>query len=95
MALFWEIAATSVYHICSLCISSILLVVLVISRFDFKDRILVLVVPVPGHCLLLTFLMTNFIAALMTSVREPYLMTVADDISFNITRLIIFYCKGI
>ena len=31
------------------------LVVLVISHFGFKDRILVLNVSVPGHCLLFTF----------------------------------------
>ena len=28
-----------------------LFVVLVISRFGFDDRLLVLIVPVPGHCL--------------------------------------------
>ena len=31
------------------------LVVLVISHFGFKDRILVLNASVPGHCLLFTF----------------------------------------
>ena len=31
------------------------LIILVISNFGFEGRILVLIAPVPGHCLLVTF----------------------------------------
>ena len=34
---------------------SCIFIVLVISNFGFEDRILVLFVSVPGHCLFLTF----------------------------------------
>ena len=46
MATVWEIAAPSDYLVLFV---SCLIVVLVISLFGFKDRILVLVIPVPGH----------------------------------------------
>ena len=48
MATFWEIAAPSANHVLFV---SCLFVVLVISNFSFENRVLVLVVPVPGHCL--------------------------------------------
>ena len=48
MATFWERADLSVYHIFSLYFDSI---ILVISYFGFKGGALVLIAPVPGHCL--------------------------------------------
>ena len=41
--------------ICSICTLTIIFVILVISRFGFEGGIWVLIAPVPGHCLLVTF----------------------------------------
>ena len=49
MATFWERTAPSVDHMFSY-------VILGISHSGFEGRIRVLINPVPGHCLLVTFL---------------------------------------
>ena len=48
MATFWEIAAHSVYRM-------FFIVILVTSHFGFEGGTLVLIAPVPGHCLSFTF----------------------------------------
>ena len=48
MATFWERAAHVLFVFW-------LFVILVISRFGFEDGIWVLIAPVPGHCLLVTY----------------------------------------
>ena len=48
MATFWERAAHSNNRVFSLLC---LFVALVVSNFGIKGRTLVLIVPVPGHCL--------------------------------------------
>ena len=53
LATFWERAAQSVDHMFSLYFD--FFVILVISRFSFEGSIWVLIAPVPGHCLLVTF----------------------------------------
>ena len=47
MVTFWEIAAPSVYHLFSLYL--VYLLFLLFPMFCFEDRILVLIVPVPGQ----------------------------------------------
>ena len=53
MTTFWEIAARSVGHMFSL--SYVYLYFLVISHFGFKNRIWLLIAPVPVHCFSITF----------------------------------------
>ena len=53
MATFWEIAARSVDHVFSLCFDYF--VVLIISRFGFKDWVWVLIASVPDLCILFYF----------------------------------------
>ena len=56
MATFWERAAHLVDHnLCSLCILTICNFSYCISCFGFKGRIWVLIAPVPGHCILVTY----------------------------------------
>ena len=52
VATFWERAAYSVYRMFYLLC---LFVALVVSRFGFEDRTLVLIATDPGHCLPFTF----------------------------------------
>ena len=52
MANFLERAALSVDHMFFM---SLLFVILVISRYGFEGGIWVLITPVPGHCILVTF----------------------------------------
>ena len=52
MATFWERAAHPVYHMFSLYID---IVILVISHFGFEGGTLVLIASVPGHCSTFTF----------------------------------------
>ena len=51
----WERAAHSVDRMFSF-------VILVIPHFDFEGRILVLIAPVPGYCLLVTFIMRKTVS---------------------------------
>ena len=52
MATFRDRAVHSVYRMFSL---SFGIVILFIVNFDFEGETLVLIAPVPGHCLILTF----------------------------------------
>ena len=54
MAIFWEIAARSVSNLFSLYF--VYLQYLFISRFGFKSKICLLIVPVPVHCFSITYL---------------------------------------
>ena len=54
MTTFGERAAPSVDEMFSFHFDC-LFVILFISRFGFEDGIWVLITPVPGHCLLVTF----------------------------------------
>ena len=46
-------ACVMLYTLCNLSV----IIISVVSPFSFEDRILVLIVPVYGHCLLSTFIM--------------------------------------
>ena len=55
----------------------------VISHFGFEVRLLVLFVPVPGHCFFLTFCLLTF-AFPITLIFEVYLVAEIDHIQMNI-----------
>ena len=58
MITFWERAARSVDRIFFFCITCMSICKFGFSRFGFGGRLWLLLAPLPGHCLLFTFLVT-------------------------------------
>ena len=56
MVTFWERAAHSVNRMFSFVLCIHIIIIVVITHFDFQNRILVLIVSVPGYWVLFTFI---------------------------------------
>ena len=52
----------------------------VISRFDFEGGILVLISPVPGHCMLVTSDVVLYLTCFDVSVCTGFVFYVLDDV---------------